>query len=209
MAVNWYFAQHKQRLGPFSWNQLRQLAAFGLLKRTDHVLEEGTPRWREASAVQGLFPRDTAAREFRLAVAGQNYGPFTTEQIRVFLLAGRLAPTTLGMAPGMSQWLPLTEIPEFTAYVPRTGDSHAVLVMHQGRELSKEEAELHLAGKSGDAIARLISRLLDLKRRFASNTTLGESLERNIQQLLALRKEREPWAASGPRPRENSRTPRR
>jgi hypothetical protein len=195
MAGNWYFARDKQKLGPFSWNQLRQLAAFGLLQRADHVLEEGTPRWREAAVVEGLFPQDAAQREFRLTVAGQSFGPYTTEQIRVFLLAGRLSTTTLAHARDMSKWLPLGDIPEFTAYVPRTTDSHPVLVVNPGQGMTKEEAELHLAGKGGDGLARLISRLMDLKRRFADNPSLAESLDKNIHHLLALREQRGPWSA--------------
>jgi hypothetical protein len=196
MAGNWYFARDKQKLGPFTWNQLRQLAAFGLLQRADHVLEEGTPRWREAAAVEGLFASDAPQREFRLTIAGQNYGPYTTEQIRVFLLAGRLSTTTLAHARDMAKWLPIGDIPEFTAYVPRSTDYHPLLMAGPNQQLTKEEAELHLAGKRGDGMARLISRLMDLKRQYASNNTLAESLDRNIRQLLVLREQRGPWTVA-------------
>src|SRR5438270_770947 len=113
MAGNWYFAREKQKLGPFTWNQMRQLAAFGLLLRGDYVLEEGAPRWCQAGAVEGLYAGEATPRAFRLTVAGQYYGPYTTEQIRVFLLAGRLAASTLAHATDMRQWAPLAEIPEF------------------------------------------------------------------------------------------------
>jgi hypothetical protein len=193
MAANWYFARHKQKLGPFSWNQLRQLAAFGLLQRSDHVLQEGTPKWREAGAVADLFPRQTSLKEYRLSISGKPYGPYTSDQVRIFLLAGRLPATTLAHTGGMAQWLPLGEIPDFAGYAPRPADSKAVLVVDRTEAMSKAEAELHLAGKSGDNIARLVSQLLDLKRRFTGNTTMLHSLDQNIQHLLALREQRSPW----------------
>jgi hypothetical protein len=193
MTANWYFARLKQKLGPFSWNQLRQLAAFGLLQRSDYVLQEGAAKWCEAGTIEGLFPRQTSLKEYRLAVGGRCYGPYRADQVRVFLLAGRLPGTTLAHAPGMAKWLPVTEIEDFAGYAPRSPESKAVLVAEQSQVLSHQEAELHLAGKSGDAIARLISRLMDLKRRFADNPTLQQSLDKNIEQLLALREQRGPW----------------
>jgi len=196
MAANWYFARHKQKLGPFSWNQLRQLATFGLLQRQDHVWEEGTRKWREAGAVDGLFAREAAGKEYRLAIAGQGYGPYSGDQIRIFLMAGRLPATTMAHAEDMPQWLPLADIPEFAACVPRSSDSNAILVMEREQQISKEEAELHLAGKTGDPIARLVSRLMDLKRRFSQNPSLEESIDKNIKHLMALREQRGPWGGT-------------
>jgi hypothetical protein len=199
MAANWYFARLKQKLGPFSWKQLRQLAAFGLLQRSDYVLQEGAAKWLEAGTIDGLFPRETTLKEYRLSVSGQSYGPYRADQVRIFLLAGRLPGTTLAHAPGMAKWQPVTEIDDFAGYAPRSPESRAVLVAEQSHVLSQQEAELHLAGKSGDAIARLVSRLLDLKRRFVNNTTLQHSLDQNIEQLLALREQRGPWSGAGSR----------
>ena len=196
MAANWYFARHKQKLGPFSWNQLRQLAAIGVLQRDEHVLEEGTPRWREAGTVEGLFPRQTTVKAYRLAVGGKAYGPYSAEQVRVFLLAGQLPTTTLAHTPGMAKWLPVTEVPDFTGYTQHGRESRAILAAAPGQEMTREEAELHLAGKSGDPLARLASRLMDLKRRFAHNPTLEASIEQNIQHLLALREQRGPWGST-------------
>lgn len=196
MSAHWYFARHKQRLGPFSWNQLRQLAAFGLLHQADHVWQEGTPKWHQASAVEGLFPRQTSLKQYRVSVAGQAYGPYSSDQVRIYLLAGRLPATTLAHTPGMVQWLPLTDIAEFSPYVPRPPDSKAVLMLNESWDMTREEAELHLAGKGGDAIARLVSKLMDLKRRFPDHATLQESLDTNIQYLLELREQRGPWGSA-------------
>jgi hypothetical protein len=193
MADHWFFTRGKQKLGPFTWAQLRQLATFGLLQRTDHVLEEGTPKWREAGSVEGLFPRERIAKEYRLALGGRNLGPYTGDQIRNFLMSGGLPAETPARATDMNQWVPLKQLPEFAGFVPPTTSSQAVLVMEKDRgEITREEAELHLAGKQGDMIARLISRLMDLRRKFANNTSLEQSLERNIKELLELRKQQPP-----------------
>jgi hypothetical protein len=196
MAANWYFARHKQKLGPFSFNQLRQLATFGLLQRTDHVLEEGTRQWREAGGVEGLIAKEPGGTEYHLAVAGKTYGPYTADQIRIYLMAGRLTATTLAYAKDKTKWVPLTEFAEFAACMPRTSESNAVLVLDKGPDISKEEAELHLAGKTGDPMARLISRLMDLKRQFSRNPSLEESIDRNIKHLMALREQRGPWGGN-------------
>jgi hypothetical protein len=193
MAGTWYYSQFNQKVGPFSWGQLRQLATFGLLQRTDHVWEEGTAKWREASTVEGLFPRERAAKEYRLALGGQSVGPFSGEQIRTFLMSGRLPPETPARATDMSQWVPLKQLSEFAGYVlPATGSQAVLVVEKPAAEMSKEEAELHLAGKQGDQVARLISRLMDLRRKCAHNPSLEQSLDKNIKQLLSLRSQELP-----------------
>lgn len=55
-AGSWFYACGKQRLGPFSWEQLRELARTAQLKPEDMVFQHGTQRWLTASTVRGLFP---------------------------------------------------------------------------------------------------------------------------------------------------------
>jgi hypothetical protein len=58
MASKWYFTRNgRDRLGPFTSKQLRQLAATGQLVPTDMVLKEGNSRWVEAGSIPKLFPR--------------------------------------------------------------------------------------------------------------------------------------------------------
>ena len=49
---------------------------------------------------------------------------------------------------------------------------------------------MHLAGKSGDEIAQLISTLMELKRSCTHNPSLMEGLNKNIQALQTLRDEK-------------------
>jgi CII-binding regulator of phage lambda lysogenization HflD len=55
--------------------------------------------------------------------------------------------------------------------------------------LDLEEATLHLAGKGGDALAKLICTLMDLKRNYAHNAALVENLETSIQVLQRKREQ--------------------
>ncbi|MBL8796693.1 MAG: protein kinase [Planctomycetia bacterium] len=51
----WYYARHKQKHGPVSWEQLRQLARAGSVQPDDMVLPANGGKWQPASAVTGLF----------------------------------------------------------------------------------------------------------------------------------------------------------
>ena len=51
----WWLAKNKQRLGPFTAEQLRQMAASGHLQFADMLLEEGQQKWRPAGEIERLF----------------------------------------------------------------------------------------------------------------------------------------------------------
>jgi hypothetical protein len=59
----WYCVCRGQRIGPLSWERLRDLVAGGLLARDDLVWEESFgDRWRQAAEVAGLWtPAETEA----------------------------------------------------------------------------------------------------------------------------------------------------
>ena len=52
----WWVANQNQRLGPYSWAQLRQMADSGTLRPTDLVFQEGTEQWVQATSVPTLLP---------------------------------------------------------------------------------------------------------------------------------------------------------
>jgi hypothetical protein len=60
VKCSWYVARNKQKLGPYSTAQIRQLAAAGQLRPEDMVLREGHKQWSTAGAVPGLFPEAAA-----------------------------------------------------------------------------------------------------------------------------------------------------
>ena len=55
-ANEWYFARNGVRVGPFTDDQMRQMAATGTLSSTDMVLDVRTGRWASAGIVAELFP---------------------------------------------------------------------------------------------------------------------------------------------------------
>jgi hypothetical protein len=189
MTTNWYIARNKQKFGPFSTNQLQQLAILGLVKSSDHVLAEGASKWVAVTSIEGIFPAEKDAKKYWLSVDGKAQGPHAAEQIRLGLACRRLAPETLACAEGSQQWTPLHNVAEFVAFVPLSQrDSHAHLGLGSSHlDLTEEEAELHLAGKKGDMIARLISTLLDMKRKYSTNPSMVEIIDKNVEDLKGMR----------------------
>jgi hypothetical protein len=63
MAADWYYTTNTQKMGPVSWDELRQLASAGLLKPHDLVWSSGMGDWVKAVRQTGLFTeaRDSTA----------------------------------------------------------------------------------------------------------------------------------------------------
>jgi hypothetical protein len=189
MNTNWYIARNKQKVGPFSTNQLRQLALLGLVKSTEYVLPEGARRWVPVTTVEGFCSRPAGPQRYWLSHAGRTQGPYVAEQIQVGLSSRRLPPETLVCLEGSKHWTRFADLPEFRAFVPPPSrDSHAHLGLGSScYDIPLEEAELHLAGKKGDSLARLISTLLDMRRRHANNASMADIIDKNVQALKTIR----------------------
>jgi hypothetical protein len=189
MTATWYIARNKQKFGPFTTHQLQQLGVLGLLKSTEFVLEEGATAWVAVASVPGVFPAPETTRKYWLSLGGKPQGPHAAEQIRVALMRRLVTPETLACPEGDRQWTPLGQLAEFRAAAPPpTRSSQARLGLGSSHvDLNEEEAELHLAGKRGDEIARLISTLLDLRRKYADNISLLSIIDRNVHDLKAMR----------------------
>jgi hypothetical protein len=192
VAPRWFIARNKEKVGPFAPGDLKQLATFGLLQPSEYVWAEGTTRWVEAASLPGLFP-EAGQKKFWLSVAGQKRGPYVADQIRAALTVRQIDLTTMAWTENATQWQALAQYAEFSDFVPAAiNPSRAQLLVGA---LDMEEAALHLAGKSGDHLARLISTLMDLKRNYAHNAGLVATLDASIQ---ALQSKREASAQSGP-----------
>jgi hypothetical protein len=189
MGAQWYIAQAGARVGPFSAAELKLLATSGLLKPADSVWTEGLKDWVEAARFAALFPTDNQAR-YWLTVAGKSRGPFPADRIRAALTARQIPADTPACREGSSEWVPLRQLAEFRAAAaaperpPASGAGVSQARLLTGT-LDAEEAALYLAGKSGDATARLISTLIGLKKAYASNPALVGMLEKSIQVLKA------------------------
>jgi GYF domain 2 len=179
-APRWFIARNKVRVGPFAIGDLQQLARCGLLQPTEYVWMEGAAKWVEASRLPGLFA-PPGQKRYWVAISGQARGPLVPDQIRAALATRQLDLETQACPEDGKEWQPLGQVTEFRSYVPSTvSPSRAQLLVGT---LGLEEAELHLAGKSGDAIAKLICTLMDLKRNYAHNTALVQNLDTTIQVL--------------------------
>jgi len=56
MSAEWFYLKNRQNLGPFSQDQLRQLAQQGQLLPTDLVWKNGMANWSPANSIPGLLP---------------------------------------------------------------------------------------------------------------------------------------------------------
>jgi hypothetical protein len=190
MGAQWYIAHGGNRIGPFSAAELKLLATSGLLKPADAVWTEGLKDWVEASRFAALFPT-TNQQRYWLTLAGKTRGPFPADRIRAALTARQIAADTPACLEGSTDWVPLGQLADFRAAAasplpPASGAGASQAKLLTGT-LDAEEAALYLAGKSGDATARLISTLISLKKAYASNPALVDSLEKSIQVLKARR----------------------
>src|SRR2546427_317225 len=84
----WYYTHDRQKYGPLTLMELRRLAAAGLLRRTDMVLQDGTSKWIAADTVPSLFADVTTP--------GQQPSP------HAFRPVAQPEPRPHGPAPGSS-----------------------------------------------------------------------------------------------------------
>jgi hypothetical protein len=200
MGAHWYIAHAGQRLGPFTGAELKLLVTSGLLLPADAIWTEGFKDWVEASRFAALFPAANQQR-YWLSLAGKTRGPFPADRIRAALAARQqVALDTPACREGTTQWLPLGQIAEFRDSPPASGTSSS-----QGRlltgSLDAEEAELYLAGKGGDAGAKLISTLMGMKKIYAGNPALVGVLDKSIEVLKGQRELEKVSSEGGGKPR--------
>lgn len=61
MANLWHYKRQGEQFGPFSDQQLKQLAVSGKLQPSDMVQQEGSAEWVPANRLKGLFPTSVAS----------------------------------------------------------------------------------------------------------------------------------------------------
>jgi hypothetical protein len=187
MSRSWFIARNKQRFGPFSENQIQQLARLGLVLPTEYVLPEGSTKWVLARSATGPLARPTGTEGYWVSIGGKPVGPLSGDQVREGLRGGRFRGETLVRPEGASDWGPLARLTEFRDVLSLTGRDSRAHLGEADLPLTPEEAELHLAGKRGDRIAALLSHLLGLRRRYAANSSMVELIDRNVEDLRAMR----------------------
>src|SRR5262249_19823428 len=77
--IPWYIARNNQKLGPFAWTQIQQMAAGGMLQVTDMLWQESGQEGQEVSDF--LMPRKDGpgikwlAKIGNYAISNQNPSP--------------------------------------------------------------------------------------------------------------------------------------
>ena len=118
MTAEWYYAKNKQKVGPVTEAQLKELVHSGELSPTDMVWKQGTAKWMQASQVEGLIeagpseivrgsvspplpplPPPVPVAEWYFVNNGQQLGPVTVEQLRAWI-----TPSDLVWKAGMPAW---------------------------------------------------------------------------------------------------------
>lgn len=80
MASQWHVGRGGQSTGPYSTEQLREMAATGRISPGDLVWKEGMAEWADCATVQGLFP---ATRTAESSPAGPDWNPYQSPTIDV------------------------------------------------------------------------------------------------------------------------------
>ncbi len=94
MANEWYYTGSGARHGPISTDELKRLAAEGLLAPTDLIWKPGMSEWTPASRAKELFTRDAVPPELP---PGADAGPPPVPEVALAVHAG-LRPRTRAKA---------------------------------------------------------------------------------------------------------------
>ena len=100
MADQWYFARDRQKYGPFSTAQMRQLAAERRLLATDMVHKDGESKWVAAFSVMGLFqqPRPIGPQGCsHFPGDSTNRGYLSVEWARHLAASGNITPALIAL----------------------------------------------------------------------------------------------------------------
>ena len=138
MANLWHCKRQDKQVGPFSDQQLKQLATTGKLHPSDLVQREGTAQWVAAGRIKGLFPVAIAkplgtvtssldippplppandsdlpsplADRWFCSRNGQQSGPFTSQQLKQLADSWQLQHDDSVWKQGMAEWVKASQM---------------------------------------------------------------------------------------------------
>jgi hypothetical protein len=92
MIDQWYVARDRQKVGPYSMEQIKALVGQGQLAPTDMLLKEGVQKWVPASTVDGLFVAQVVPPPLPAVSSEVEKGstPFVVPDIRQLATSGSL-----------------------------------------------------------------------------------------------------------------------
>ena len=115
---DWYYTKDgKKKIGPISFEQMKDLATSGQLLPSDMVMQDGKTKWKAASEVQEFFPASGSTpppplpppappepSEWHFTQNGQQAGPVTWTQLKTRAASGQLLATDMVWKNGMAAW---------------------------------------------------------------------------------------------------------
>lgn len=118
-----FIARGKEKLGPFTIDQMKALVVVRSVQASDWVLKEGAKQWIPASSVHELaFPTPPAAipvvppplptARWYYAKEGKTLGPISTEEVRQLLRKGQLLPNDFLCKEGAQTWVTVSSVKE-------------------------------------------------------------------------------------------------
>ena len=110
LPSGWYYAQGRKRVGPVTLEMMHQLMAFGMIRPTDLVLAEGSPKWQLASSHPALTPTgngtvETSTVRWFYAQKNQKHGPVCREFLQQLANDGDLQPGDMILPEGTAKWI--------------------------------------------------------------------------------------------------------
>ena len=81
MASQWHVGRGGQSTGPYSTEQLREMAAAARISPGDLVWKEGMAEWADCATVQGLFPATRTAESSPGGPGGADWNPYQSPTI--------------------------------------------------------------------------------------------------------------------------------
>ncbi len=127
----WYVNVAGEQKGPMSTGELRGMLARGQVGPSDMVWREGMTEWTPAGSVPELQPPAPAAAPGRapappppaavmwhVSRGGQQFGPFSTDDVRAKLATGELTAADFVWKEGMAGWAAIGGLPDFASAGP-------------------------------------------------------------------------------------------
>lgn len=81
MASQWHVGRGGQSTGPYTTEQLREMAAAARISPGDLVWKEGMAEWADCATVQGLFPATRTAESSPGGPGGADWNPYQSPTI--------------------------------------------------------------------------------------------------------------------------------
>lgn len=153
---DWFFHQERGKtLGPITVDEIKNRIREGRIRLTDLIFKDGEPGWRMAlefpdlrpefqtSAVQTLKERPWVClqRKHEASFEFVTQGPFSEEELKRAILAGKLSYSDYVWRDGFKEWRRIGSLPEFNRRVTQPPPKIPPLPDLPGEEVVKNVVE--------------------------------------------------------------------